>query len=172
MNPPVPGWIQIKSKQQVHIPTPDHKGVAEVVEVVVPAWQDPVSGQIFLDGEAHEMMDAVKARYLGILSPDQIKELRHAIGKTQAGMSALLQLGMKTWTRWETGAERPSRSMNILLSAIYDGRLDVAYLETLADSRQRSLLERWRPCAPRENGMVTFGNNKLRVLDEDSSVAA
>ena len=43
-------------------------------------------------------------------------------------MAELLQIGEKSYSRWETGRERPSRSMNILLAALADGRIDVAYL--------------------------------------------
>ena len=76
------------------------------------------------------MLDAVKARHLGILLPDQLRAMRKAIGLTQKKMAELLQLGEETWTRWETGAERPSRSMNVLLCALHEGKIDVGYLRS------------------------------------------
>ncbi len=100
---------------------------------------------MFLDGHSREKIDAVKARYLGILPAIELRKLRHAIGLPQKGMAELLQLGEKSWTRWEIGKERPSRSMNVLLCAIYDGRLDVNYLRTLSDPSRRSQLKRWQP---------------------------
>jgi len=45
-------------------------------------------------------------------------------------MAQLLQIGEKSYCRWETGSERPSRSINLLLAALTDGRIDVAYLES------------------------------------------
>lgn len=128
--PPVPGWIAITSKQLVHIPNANGDGVAKTIHQEVPAWKNPQTGTIYLDGEAHEILDAVKARHLGILLPDQLRDMRNAIGLTQKKMAQLLQLGEKTWTRWETGAEKPSRSMNVLLCALRDGKIDVAYLES------------------------------------------
>lgn len=145
MNPPVPGWVPTTAHQPVYIPTLTGDGIAETIWVDVPAWKDPTSGQVFLDGHASEKLDAVKARYLGILAPHQLSELRQAIGVPQKGMAELLQLGEKSWTRWETGKERPSRSMNVLLCALYDGRLDVNYLRSLADSSMRSQFNRWKP---------------------------
>lgn len=143
--PPVQGWVEITSRQPVPIPNSTGDGIAETLWVDVRAWQDPKTGQIFLDGEASDKLDAVKARYLGILAPVLLRELRNAIGVSQKGMAELLQLGEKSWTRWESGKERPSRSMNVLLCALFDGRLDVNYLRTLADPSMRSQFNRWKP---------------------------
>lgn len=128
--PPVPGWVAITSKQPVFIPNATGDGVAETIMQEVPAWKDPKTGKIYLDGAAHEILDAVKARHLGILLPEQLQDLRKSIGMTQKKMAELLQLGEKTWTRWETGAERPSRSMNLLLCALHEGKIDVGYLRS------------------------------------------
>ena len=128
--PPVPGWKSVTSRQLVHIPNAAGDGVAETIMQEVPAWKDPKTGKIYLDGAAHEILDAVKARHLGILLPEQLRDLRNSIGMTQKKMAELLQLGEKTWTRWETGAERPSRSMNLLLCALHDGKIDVGYLHS------------------------------------------
>lgn len=67
--PPVPGWIAITSREPVQIPDTTGKGMAETIWKDVPAWKDPETDEIFLDGEAREILDAVKARYLGILAP-------------------------------------------------------------------------------------------------------
>lgn len=145
MKPPVLGWIATTAHQPVCIPTLTGDGTTETLWIDVPAWKDPISGQVFLDGHSREKLDAVKARYLGILTPHSLHKLRNAIGTSQKGMAELLQLGEKSWTRWETGKEKPSRSMNVLLCALYDGRLDVNYLQTLTDPSMRSQFKRWKP---------------------------
>ena len=145
MKPPVPGWVRIISRAPVIIPTATGDGIAETIYKDVPAWQDPATGEIYLDGEAREILDGVKARYMGILLPGQLRDLRTAIGTTQRGMAELLQLGEKSWTRWETGVERPSRSMNLLLCSVYDGKVDVNYLRSMADPAMRSQFRRWAP---------------------------
>ena len=48
-------------------------------------------------------------------------------------MSDLLQIGAKSYTRWESGRARISRSMNVLLSALRDGAVTVEYLRCLRD---------------------------------------
>lgn len=145
MNAPVPGWEPTTSHEPVHIPDAQGKAVAHTEWVDVPAWRDPKTGEIFLDGHAREKLEAAKARYLGILTPHQLFTMREDLEYTQSKMANLLQLGEKTWTRWETGNARPSRSMNILLSALYDGKLPVNYLQALSDPKQRSGISRWRP---------------------------
>jgi transcriptional regulator with XRE-family HTH domain len=67
---------------------------------------------------------------MGLMLPEAICHLREQLGVTQKRMAVLLQIGEKSFCRWETGRERPSRSMNLLLSALNDGRIDVAYLES------------------------------------------
>jgi DNA-binding transcriptional regulator YiaG len=151
--PPVPGWKATTSKQPVFIPNAAGDGVAETIMTEVPAWQDPKTGTIYLDGEAHEILDTVKARHLGILLPDQLRDMRKAIGLTQKKMAELLQLGEKTWTRWETGAERPSRSMNVLLCALHEGKIDVGYLRSKQHLPLQDEFGRWE--AP-EKQMSTY----------------
>jgi hypothetical protein len=46
-------------------------GIADTIWKEVPAWQDPTTGQVYLDGEAHELLDEVKAHYLGVSAPHQ-----------------------------------------------------------------------------------------------------
>lgn len=145
MTAPVTGWEPTTSREPVYIPTADGKAIAETIYVDVPAWRDPKTGTIYLDETARAKLEAVKARYLGILAPHQLKQLRKSIGLTQKGMAELLQLGQKSWTRWEIGRERPSKSMNVLLCALYDGRIDVSYLQALADPTCRSQFQRWAP---------------------------
>jgi hypothetical protein len=73
-------------------------------------------------------------------------------------MSELLQIGAKTYTRWESGRDLPSRSMNVLLCALRDGQLNLNYLRALRtpsetgewQSRNRCLY-RWDCVAPQEN---------------------
>ena len=126
---------RIEVEEPVHIPTLDGTEIAEIVKVKVPAWRDPKDGEVYLDTEATAILDKVKARHMGLLIPEQIKTLRKRLGLTQPQISELLQIGEKTWTRWETGRERPSRSINVLLCALNDGKLDVAYLRSVARRR-------------------------------------
>jgi len=127
---------RVQVEEKVNIPTLDGQGIANTIKVKVPALRDPKDGEIYYDDEATALLDKVKARHMGLLMPDQIRCLRERLGLTQHEISALLQIGEKTWTRWETGRERPLRSMNVMLCALNDGRIDVAYLRSLARRRK------------------------------------
>lgn len=138
--PPVEGWQPAKVEHKILIPTLDSKGVAETVEVEVDAWKD-AAGEIFFDDEARDKIEAIKARRMGLLTPNEIKEIRDRFQVTQNEISRLLQIGEKTWTRWESGRERPSRSMNVLLSALRDDQIDLEYLKALRFGR--TLVRSW-----------------------------
>jgi len=115
----------------IPIPTSDGKEIAYTIPVELPARYDEEVQDYILDGEAMAEIDRVKARHMGLLSPEEIKALRTRLGITQKELAELLQIGAKSWTRWETGRERPSRSMNILLRALHDGKIDLNYLRSL-----------------------------------------
>jgi DNA-binding transcriptional regulator YiaG len=116
---------------EVRIPTVDGKSVADTVIVRVPMVWDEELETYLLTPKAHEIIDNTKARHMGLLLPQQLRELRERLNLTQKEIGELLQLGEKTWTRWETGRERPSRSMNILLRAFEDGKIDEDYLNSI-----------------------------------------
>jgi DNA-binding transcriptional regulator YiaG len=132
--------IEGMAKVPVAIPTLDGSGIAETVTIEVPCLVDAKTGEEFLSGEALAEIDRVKARHMGLLQPEEIRSLRYCLGLTQKGMSELLQIGAKSYTRWESGRERPSRSLNILLRALRDGKLDVGYLRAI-----QSADFNWRP---------------------------
>lgn len=120
----------IKVMEDVSICNPDGS-VREVVKVEVDAMKAP-DGEIYLNGDALAKLDRVKARYEGIMLPDDIRQLRERFGLTQTEISNALGLGGKTWTRWETGRERPSRSMNNMLVFLHNGKLTLEDFEHIA----------------------------------------
>ena len=130
----------VKVMEDVSICNPDGS-VREVVKVEVDAMK-ALDGEIYLDGDALAKLDRVKARYEGIMLPDDIRQLRERFGLTQTEISNALGLGGKTWTRWESGRERPSRSMNNMLVFLHNGKL------TLEDFEHIAIHEDVRPDPP------------------------
>ncbi len=128
MNAPVPGWVETTTTYDVPIPSNDGLSIIGSETISVPAWKDPDSGEIFFGDEAITLIEQTKARLMGLLSPEEIKDLRARLGLTQKRISELLQIGEKSWTRWETGRERPSRATNLILRALKDGKIDIPYL--------------------------------------------
>src|SRR5436190_21980164 len=116
---------------EVRVPNVDGTGVAERVRVEVPMKWDPELNEWLLTEDAHQIIDDTKARHMGLISAVDLKEMRIRLRLTQRQIGALLQVGEKSYTRWETGRARPSRSLNVLLCAVRDGRLSVPYLQSL-----------------------------------------
>ena len=76
MNPPLPHWEPCESEEEVKIPASKPNTPPTTIKVTVPAWREPESGEIFLDGDAIRILDDVRARHLGLPSAD---EPRHAL---------------------------------------------------------------------------------------------
>jgi DNA-binding transcriptional regulator YiaG len=113
---------------EVLVPKTDGSGVAEKVNVMVPVRWDEELQDWLMTPEAHEIIDHTKARLIGLLLPDQLKELRERFDFTQKEMGELFQVGEKSWTRWESGKHRPSRVINLLIRALYEGEVSINYL--------------------------------------------
>jgi DNA-binding transcriptional regulator YiaG len=120
---------------KLHIPSADGSSVARTVDVQVPARLDQDIGEWVLTEEAHDLIENRKAEEIGLLSPEQLRDLRtrHGLGQKQIG--ALFQVGEKSWCRWESGKHRPSRSINLLIRALYDGEISLKYLRHRAEMR-------------------------------------
>jgi DNA-binding transcriptional regulator YiaG len=118
---------------QVQIPNLDGDGIAERVPIEVEVYADPETGEDVLTLESLALVERTQARHMGLMSPEEINELRRRLAVTQQEISKLLQVGEKTYTRWENGRSRPSRSMNLLLCALRDGCISVNYLRLRRD---------------------------------------
>lgn len=136
MNPPYSHFEKVEVDETIDIPNADGTGISQSITVKVPAWRDPKDGEIYLDADAIALLDKAKARHLGVLSPQELATMRRRFGLKQKELSELLQIGEKTWSRWENGRERPSRSLNLLLLALYEGKIDLAYLRNKQVSKK------------------------------------
>lgn len=118
---------------QVDVPNAERTRIVEHVTIQVPVQRDPVTGEEILTTEALDLIEETQARHMGLLLPEDIRGLRARLGLTQRQFGELLQVGEKTATRWENGRGRPSRSLNVLLCALRDGKLPLLYLENLQE---------------------------------------
>lgn len=113
---------------EVLVPNMEGTEVEKKVTVQIPLAWDEEFGQWVLTPEAHQIIDDTKAVHMGLLLPAQLKELRQRLGFSQKQMGGLFQVGEKSWTRWESGKHRATRSINLLIRALYDGEISVNYL--------------------------------------------
>jgi DNA-binding transcriptional regulator YiaG len=117
---------------EIHIPDAEGKSTSRTVSIEVPVRWDEVIGEWVLTEEAHEMIENRKALEMGILSPAKLADLRERHSCTRKEMGALFQVGEKSWNRWESGKHRLTRSMNLLIRALYDGEISIDYLRERA----------------------------------------
>ncbi|HEY3901117.1 MAG TPA: helix-turn-helix domain-containing protein [Chthoniobacter sp.] len=137
---------------EVLIPTVEGNEIADRITIKIPVIRD-ATGEEILTPEAHELIEQTQARYTGLMLPDQLRALRNRLGLTQRNLGELLQVGEKSYTRWESGRARPSRSINVLLCALRDGRLSVSYLQGL----QKPIVDWWNS-AHQQPVVVGFSN--------------
>lgn len=64
----------------------------------------------------------------GLLSPEEIRSIREALGLSQAGLEQLLGVGAKTVVRWERGMVVPNRATDNLLRVIHAVPAAVSFL--------------------------------------------
>jgi DNA-binding transcriptional regulator YiaG len=107
-------WIDY----DVAIPSKDGTSVREKRTIKIPIYHDLLTGEEMLTEEAVRLIDSTKSRFMGLLLPTEIRDLRAQLKLTQVQFAAVLGLGAKTPARWETGRERPSQSLNLFLKAI------------------------------------------------------
>lgn len=130
--PTCENWVKITTDYLLRIPNTEGTGFSEEIPVTIDAWKNE-DGEIFIPGDVGKKLEDMKARHMGLLTPEDIRHIRETLGLTQKEISEHLQIGEKSWTRWETGRERPSRSMNLLLKALFDGKIDLLYLKCMKD---------------------------------------
>ena len=98
----------------------DHDG--RKYEVTIPDLVVPRCGNcgtIVLDEEANRQISAAFRRKAGLLSPEQIRQHRVALGLTQQALADLLSVGVSTLSRWETGTQIQQRSFDRFLRATF-----------------------------------------------------
>jgi putative zinc finger/helix-turn-helix YgiT family protein len=159
----------------VHIPNLEGDAVGEVVPIQIPVTTDPTTGEELLTPEAIELIETTKARYMGLLLPNDIREMRERLGLTQKEMSELLQAGEKSYTRWESGRARPSRMVNVLLRLLFEGKISLDTLAELDRPRQAeltaSVLQETPPAYKTKGVKEPRANRKVqkRTLPKNSS---
>ena len=76
-------------------------------------------GEIAIDAVAEELITAACLRHAGLLSPEQIRQQRQALGLTQQHLADLLGIGVQTLSRWETGGQIQQRAFDRMLRAFF-----------------------------------------------------
>lgn len=131
---------------EVSIPDLSGEGIAQVITIPIQVEWDEEVKEWLLTPDALRKIEDTKARHMGLLLPAQLKELRERYDYTQKEMGELFQVGEKSWTRWESGKHRPSRSINLLIRGLYEGEISINYLLKRAGKPPRPETEYWSLC--------------------------
>ncbi len=156
----------------VQIPNLEGDGVAETISIDVQVYLDAETGEEVLTPESLQLIEKTQARHMGLISAGEIKQLRERLQLTQKQMSELIQAGEKSYTRWERGRARPSRSINVLLCALRDGRIDVNYLRSLGDPDHvwADLSESNPQVQSYKQVIVIYGNATCRAVSSQAGL--
>ena len=99
-------------------------------------------GEIYLesgmDGDIHRRAVDQYKRDNGLLSGDEVRELRQALGLSQAKFEKLIGAGPKTVVRWERGSVFQNRTADTLMRVVRDFPEVAAYLTKRVDEPHAS----------------------------------
>jgi putative zinc finger/helix-turn-helix YgiT family protein len=76
-------------------------------------------GALILDDAANERLDAALRAAVGLLSPEEIRGKRVALGLSQQELARSLGISVFTLSRWESGSQIQQRSMDKFLRTFY-----------------------------------------------------
>ena len=98
-------------------------------------------GEIYFNPQECEIYDqkinetlANERRKKGLLTGEEIKEIRESLGYSQDKLDKFLGLGAKSFARWETYRAEQTRAADLLLRAIKKGGKE--FLESLINEQK------------------------------------
>ena len=75
-------------------------------------------GERFFPPESTDRIEAAMLKAQGVFSAEQVESMVAMTGLSEEALCEKLGLGARTIYRWRCGAQRPSRSLGILLAAV------------------------------------------------------
>ena len=75
-------------------------------------------GEVMVPDPLGQAIAKVRYRRLGLLSPEEIRQIRQRTGLTAVEMAQILGAGDKSYTRWENGRSLQSKATDTLLRLV------------------------------------------------------
>jgi len=80
------------------------------------SWEECVEcGEKILSADLEAKLEKERYKRLGLLLPEEIKEIRKRAGLSQTEIAKVLGVGEKTYTRWESGCSLQNKSSDNLI---------------------------------------------------------
>lgn len=115
----------------------------------VPVYRCEACDFEYLDYEAEQRKQEAVCRYLGVLTPGEIKQIRNGFAMTRAEFSKITGIGPASLNRWENGLS--------IQTLAYD-----RYLRLLGSLRNRRILEMFFVGVGFQNGVAL--ENRFRAI--------
>jgi putative zinc finger/helix-turn-helix YgiT family protein len=107
-----------KMRGQYEFKLPENMG-SGMISISDTTWEEcGACGEHILSTELHEALERERYRRLGLLLPQQIREIRKRAGLSQKEAAKILGVGEKTYTRWESGRSLQNKSSDNLIRLI------------------------------------------------------
>lgn len=129
---------------------------AVLLRAVVPFWSCERCGDSVADWRAEAARDEAVCRHLGVLTPQELKELRRSLGLSQAQLAQLTRIGVASIKRWESGGQPQSPSLDLFLRLLQ-------YPEVVEHLRSLSLNS--------EPQAVSFDPNRFRTTLSEKTIS-
>ncbi|MCM8760828.1 MAG: type II toxin-antitoxin system MqsA family antitoxin [Candidatus Omnitrophica bacterium] len=88
----------------------------------------------FLPKEALNRVQAEKHKKRGLLTMEQLKEIRQKLGYTQEEMADLLGVGKKSYLRWEKGLYLQNKAMDRYIRLIAENPENINILKRISEN--------------------------------------
>lgn len=127
--------MNLKKKKpfKIFIPSGDGKPPRHVETIEVEVRLE--YGEEFLTEESNELIEKTRARHMGLMTGEDIIQMRQRLGISQQELTKLLQCGEKSLSRWENGHGFPTGIANTLLRLLDEGHVAVESLAAVQGPR-------------------------------------
>jgi len=130
----------------------------------IPSLLCTACGYRFYDDAAVWARHAAACRHLGVMTPDEIRELRKRYGLTQEEFAELTKLGVASLGRWERGAGIQNEAYDALLYLL-------TFSENAERLRQRHQREADPPTPPAHDRIFKPRHSTLEECEKRAALA-
>lgn len=85
----------------------------------MPQWRCAPCNVTLTDDDSDTVVQHCLRRHIGLLSAEEIREARTALGLTQTDLAAILGCAAESISRWETGVMLQSRTSDRMLRLVF-----------------------------------------------------
>lgn len=129
-------------------------------------------GQDILPDELTKAIEVEHYRRLGLLTPEEIRQVRQKTGLSAVDLANLLGVGAKSYTRWENGRSMQNKSNDTLIRLLDKNAEAFAILDVERRPDRHKLLEKYVRSlrslkGQRQHAMAAHGGD-LGVTDTES----